>query len=304
MDNIQDKLIKKIIFFTAFQFLKTLILTILFFIIFQQILVKHVDSISRFLKSFNIESTTFSALLLNRSKNINGKQDELDELCNSINTITERIVRNNGYKNQIIKKQENEIVFKNTIEKNELYLKKFSNMNSIFDNELRNTFALINKSFDALTNDIGKQNPNLDYLKRECQKIQILFKSGQYIGQYRNEIKGRFTLSQITTMLTEEKYRYTLEASAQHFNNEIVFNMKRLQQCLGLIKNELSATVSISIVNERLLIQLSPKETPTPSQFELSLISNEESYFGLVSLIAQEENWKLIIEEDKLNFIV
>lgn len=305
LDNIQEKLFKKIIFFTTFQFLKTLILTIIFFIIFQQILVRHVDKISLFLRRFNIDSTTFSPLVLGRrSQGKKGKEDELDELCNSINTITERIVRNNTYKNQIIKKQENEIVFKNTLEKNELFLKKFSNINSVFDNELRNTFILINKSFDALSEQIGNNNSHLEYLKKECQKIQFLIKTGQLVTQFRNELKARFNVDQVITMIMEENYKCSLTQSAKNFNGDLIFNIKRLQQCLSLIKNELNQTIEIAVINDKLILRLDPKRFPDPNQFELSLISGEESYMGIVSLIAQEENWKITIEDNKLNFIV
>ncbi len=304
LDNITDKLIKKIIFFTAFQFLKTLILTILFFIIFQQIFVRHVDKISNFLKHFNIESTNFSNLVLSRKKNKKGQDDELDELCNNINTITERIVRNNGYKNQIIKKQENELVFKNTLEKNELFIKKFSNINSVFDNELRNTFILIDQAFESLTSSIGKENANLEFLKKECQRIQLLLKTNQHINLFKNEIKSRFTLKQITSMLTSLNYRYHLDSSAHDFSGEIIFNMKRLQQCMELIHKEIMPDIHISVINTKLILQLRPKFSPTPEQFELTLVSNDETYFGIVSVIAQEENWKIMIEGQTLNFTV
>lgn len=304
LDNIQEKLIKKIVFFTTFQFLKTLILTIIFFVIFQQILVRHVDKISLFLKRFNIESTSFSPLALSRPSSKRGKQDELDELCNSINTITERIVRNNTYKNQIIKKQENEIVFKNTLEKNELFLKKFSNINSVFDNELRNTFILINKSFDALSDQMGDNNSHLEYLKKECHKIQFLIQTGQLVAQYRNELKARFSMDQIISMIMDEGYKCVLDSSAKNFSSDLIFNMKRLQQCLNLIKNELNSTIEVAIINDKLILRLDPKRIPDPNQFELSLITAEESFMGILSLIILEENWKLTIEGNKLNFIV
>lgn len=304
LDNIQEKLIKKIIFFTTFQFLKTLILTIIFFIIFQQILVKHFDKISLFLKRFNIDSTSFIPLALNRNVNKKGRQDELDELCNSINTITERIVRNNSYKNQIIKKQENEIVFKNTLEKNELFLKKFSSINNVFDNELRNTFILINKSFDALTSELGDNNSHLEYLKKEFHKIQFLIKTGQIVSQFRNEPKSSYSVDQILSMILDEGYKCTMTSIARSHVGEFSFNMKRLQQSLNLIKNEVHPTTELSVLNDKFIVKVDPKTPPVPNQFELSLVSGEESYLGIVSLIAQEENWKITIEDNKLNIII
>lgn len=303
LDNIQDKLIKKIIYFTTFQFLKTLILTIIFFIIFQQILVRHVDTISLFLKRFNIESTTFNPIVLSRKSN-RSKKDELDDLCNSINAITERIVRNNTYKNQIIKKQENEIVFKNTLEKNELFLKKFASINSAFDNELRNTFILIHKSFDALTDQLGHNNSHLEYIKKECNKIQFLIKSSQIVNMHRNELKSRFKVDQIVSMISDEGYKCNLELSNINYELELIINIKRLLQCLTLIKNEIYPKIEISIINEKIIFKLEPKVKPDPNQFEISLVSSEESYMGIISLIAQEENWKITIGDSYINLIV
>lgn len=301
LDNIQEKLIKKLAYFTAFQFLKTLILTILFFIIFQHFLVKHVDKISQYLKNFNIESITFNPLKLARNKT-GKRQDELDELCNSINTITERLARNNLYKNQIIKKQENEIVFKNTLEKNELFLKRFSNINIIFENELRNSFILINKTFDELEKDVGT-NKHIQYLKKECNNLKYIIKSSQMVMAHKNEPLSKVTFDQLKSTLNDLGYEMILDNESTIKSATLNMNIKRFIQILELIKEENWNKIQLSSLDDKVIFKFSFKRSLLPSDFDISA-QNENSHLPIASLIAQEEGWKISFINDELTLSI
>lgn len=301
LDNIQEKLIKKLAYFTAFQFLKTLILTILFFIIFQHFLVRHVDRISQYLKNFNIESITFNPLRLTRSKS-GKRQDELDELCNSINTITERLARNNLYKNQIIKKQENEIVFKNTLEKNELFLKRFSNINVIFDNELRNAFILINKTFEELEKEVGS-NKHIQYLKKECNNIKYIIKSSQLVMEHKNELLSRVSIDQLKSSFRDLNYEVLMENEEAFRNLNLNINIKRFIQIFELMKEESWNKIIITNLEEKVILKLHFKRPLLPNDFDISS-QNENSHLPIVSLIAQEEGWKISFINDELTLSI
>lgn len=301
LDNIQEKLIKKLAYFTAFQFLKTLILTILFFIIFQHFLVRHVDKISQYLKNFNIESIAFNPLKLSRNKSSN-KKDELDELCLSINTITERLSRNNLYKNQIIKKQENEIVFKNTLEKNELFLKRFSNINVIFDNELRNAFILINKTFDDLEQEVGN-NKHIQYLKKECSNIKYIIRSSQLVMQYKNELLSKMSFTQLKSLLKDLNFETSVENEDALNNIVLNLNIKRFTQILELIKEETWSKTAISCIEDKIIFKIHFKRSLLPSDFDISS-HNENSHLPIASLIANEEGWKISFINDELTLSI
>ncbi len=298
LDNIQKRLLKKLIYFTAFQFLKTLLLTILFFAIFQHFLIQHIEKIISFLKAFNAESLSVNPLTLSRKNRASG--DELDILCTSINALTERITKANLYKEQIIKKQEHEIIFKNTLQKNELFLKRFYNINSVFENETKNTFNLINNAITNLEKETSSTDNNITFLKNEFQRLQYLLAGGSFLAQYKNELHSKVTIDQIKEILSDLKINVANKVPGYIEQKNIILNIKRFTQFFELMNKDIENKVEIYQDLDSFKLKIKMKRGFDLQMMDLNSDKNQSTFLPFCSIIANEEGWKIKSEDDHL----
>ncbi len=92
VDQVIDKIYKKILVLFITQFIKTLLVSFLIYLCIQQMVTKHLASVSKYLKNINFSSVEKEKRLeLDRKKHEPKSEDEIDVLVHSINDMQKEI---------------------------------------------------------------------------------------------------------------------------------------------------------------------------------------------------------------------
>ncbi len=114
LDIVYQKLSRRLLFLFFTQFLKTVILSSVIYLVIQGLLTRHLILISSYLKSLNVNSDESKLELNRRTRNSEDHKDELDAVVNSINQMKNNLrasyqeleVLNHELENRVTEKTE------------------------------------------------------------------------------------------------------------------------------------------------------------------------------------------------------
>lgn len=109
MDEVLDKILRKVMLLFVTQLLKTLLVSFLIYLCLQQIITKHLVHISSYLKYLDLNKID-RPIVLNRNRT--DVPDELDTLADSINEMSEKINQSYQSLNQLNKELEQKVEVK------------------------------------------------------------------------------------------------------------------------------------------------------------------------------------------------
>lgn len=169
-DFIVEKIKKKVLLFMSSQFIKTFLLAWIFLTIFQIYIVKYVEQIIEFTKSFDLDSNILNRLELNKKRS-EFEIDEVDLLENTFNRMLEKIYMLNQQKDQKISDQEKEIQIQKALEINSARLSSLQEMLSGMAHEINNPMTVISFSAKKIREAIDGENKDLEKVLFFSKKI-------------------------------------------------------------------------------------------------------------------------------------
>lgn len=169
-DYIVEKIKKKVLLFMTSQFIKTFLLAWIFISIFHFYIVKYVERIIAFTKTFDLDSSILNRLDLNRKPD-DFEFDEVDILQLEINKMLEKIYMLNQQKDQKISDQQKEIQIQKALEINSARLSSMQEMLSGMAHEINNPMTVISFSAKKIRETIESEEKDLEKVLFFTKKI-------------------------------------------------------------------------------------------------------------------------------------
>lgn len=169
-DYIVEKIKKKVLLFMTSQFVKTFLLAWIFLLIFHYYIIKYVERIINFSKTFDLDSSILNRLDLNKKPD-EFEYDEIDILQLEINKMLEKIYMLNQQKDQKISEQQKEIQIQKALEINSARLTSIQEMLSGMAHEINNPMTVISFSAKKISEEIEKDEKDLEKIMSFSKKI-------------------------------------------------------------------------------------------------------------------------------------
>lgn len=169
-DFIVEKIKKKVLLFMTSQFVKTFLLAWIFLLIFHYYIIKYVERIISFTKTFDLDSSILNRLDLNKKPD-EFEYDEVDILQLEINRMLEKIYMLNQQKDQKISDQQKEIQIQKALEINSARLSSMQDMLSGMAHEINNPMTVISFSAKKIREAIESEEKDLEKILFFSKKI-------------------------------------------------------------------------------------------------------------------------------------
>ncbi len=169
-DFIIEKIKKKVLLFMTSQFIKTFLLAWIFILIFHYYIIKYVERIINFTKTFDLDSSMLNRLDLNKKPD-EFDYDEIDILQLEINKMLEKIYILNQQKDQKISDQQKEIQIQKALEINSARLSSLQEMLSGMAHEINNPMTVISFSAKKISEAIEQDNKDFEKMIFFSKKI-------------------------------------------------------------------------------------------------------------------------------------
>lgn len=216
-DQVWDRIYKKVLFLFLLQFFKSLIVTALFYMVIQLLVVRHLSDMGKYFKNFDLQSLQYdfklkrSLTFLNHAQ----KKDELDALTDAINQMRHFLKKSYSDMNEINSNLEKIVADKTTLIIQQRQKMEFaSKMTSLGEmaggiaHEINTPLAALSLNTELLIEKIEKSGSDKNYILNSLQKnIKIIFRIGKTVQALktfsRNGGTDEYTNASINSIIEE-----------------------------------------------------------------------------------------------------